>query len=224
MIVTDFDVAVVENDSHLSKWIVEQKTLAVADGFCRLFKQYIPEGGTVVDVGASLGDHTVTYSDMVGNAGIVHAFEPNPVAFECLRYNMRKRQNVVIYPIALGSYEAFGSVVENDNLGAAQVVLSTVGAILVKPLDLIGRHWTRLDFVKIDAEGFEPDIIQGARATLRRLRPALLVEINRPVLAARQLSPDDILRPLAELGYRVEPCDPKLTMDLEMVDVICVPK
>jgi len=223
MTITDFDVAIVENDSHLSQWIVSQKTLAVADGFCRLFQRYIPEGGVVVDVGASLGDHTTTYADMVGNAGVVHAFEPNPVAFECLRYNMRKRHNVCIYSCALGASEGRGDIVPNDNLGAAQVIFDSAGPVKIFALDTIARHWPRLDFVKIDAEGFEPDIIHGATATLRRLRPVLLVEINRPVLAARGKSPDDILKPLADLGYRVEPCDPKLTMDLEMVDVICVP-
>lgn len=223
MKITDFGVAVVAQDSHLSKWVQEQRTLAVAEGFCRLFTQYIPKGGVVVDVGASLGDHTITYSDMVGPLGSVFAFEPNPVAFECLAYNMRSRQNVSLWPVGLGSVAERCEVVPDENLGAAQLRQNPSGDVVVTTLDAALGWLPRLDWLKIDAEGFEPDIIAGAVATLRRCRPALLVEINRPILAARGKSPDDILRPLVDLGYRVQPCEPGLTMDMEMVDVLCLP-
>ncbi len=227
MKITDFGVAIIESDTHLSRWIQEQRTLAVADGFCRLFTPYIPKGGVVLDVGACLGDHTVTYADMVGPTGTVHAFEPNPEAYECLRHNTASRPNVHRHHTALGAGLALGSCVASNespnNLGATQFREGT-GGIPIQRLDAFAQHWSRVDFIKIDAEGYEPDIIAGAMETLRRLRPVLLVEINRPLLAARGKSDADILRPLAGLGYTVMPCEPHLSMDMEQIDILCLPR
>lgn len=228
MKITDFGVAIVESDSHLCKWVQEQRTLAVADAFCRLFTPYIPKGGVVMDVGACIGDHTVTYAEMVGPTGKVIAIEPNPVAYRCLVFNVREMLNVHPNNIALGA--VFGSVMSRNsptqpnNLGAARVTFisgSPRGTPLHRLDDAFGLD--RLDFIKIDAEGYEPDIIAGGMETLRRLRPVLLIEINRPILAERGKTDADIIEPLRALGYTIQPAEPHLSMDLPMIDVLCLP-
>lgn len=56
--------------------------------------------------------------------------------------------------------------------------------------------------IKIDVEGFEGEVLRGAAETLRRLRPALLVELHLSFLADRGVSPGDLLQPLVAEGYR----------------------
>lgn len=228
MKVTPFDVAIVESDSHLSRWIVEQRRLDVADPYCRLFTRHIPVGGVVVDIGACLGDHTLSYLNMVGQTGTVHAFEPNLIAFECLAYNMRKHKNAVLHSVALGSKSgrAFVSNHGEPNLGATRLAFTDMpqAPISVAALDDIAKDWARIDFMKIDAEGSEPEIIAGALNTLRRFKPVILIEINRPILEARGKTTGDIIAPLVSLGYDVSTAEPHHSFNLDQVDALCVHK
>ena len=228
MTITDFNVAIVEGDSHLSKWVLEHRRLDVQSVYCYLFQKYIPVGGVVVDVGACLGDHTVSYSEMVGENGRIHAYEPNIVAFECLAHNMLAYLNVVIHPFALGSKCGRGVIVNttSQNLGAAQISTRRDGCVHIATLDEQSATWElpRLDFLKIDAEGFEPDIIRGGIETIQRFRPVILVEVNRPILKKRGKKPSDILGPLIDLSYSVQPSEPHISMDSDTLDVLCLPK
>ncbi len=233
MKLTAFDVAIVEDDSHLSKWIVEHGRLDVQADFLKLFKHHIPEGGTVVDGGACLGDHTLTYSQFVGDKGHVHAFEPNPVAFECLAYNMKERANVTCHNVGLGDEFCMARVLhrpeQEKNLGANQLRPAIDGKIQVHRLDEIAgtdeyiKGFNRLDFMKIDAEGFEPLILDGAKETIKRCRPVMLIEVNKGVLVNQGFTEKDIYERLFKLGYTYRPCEPHLSLDLDMVDVICIP-
>lgn len=219
-------VAVAESDSHLSAWVEQQGTLAVAEGYCRLFAQYIPVGGVVLDIGACIGDHTITYSEMVGPLGRVYAFEPNPVAFECLSHNMLKCVNVLPLRIALGDRAGFGHTIQDANLGASQFSASgpaaTTGSTAMVTIDTF-MGLKRLDFIKIDAEGWEPEILRGGEQTIRRLRPAMLIEVNRPVLAKQGKTDRDIFDQLTALGYGWQPAEPHLSMELEMIDILALP-
>jgi FkbM family methyltransferase len=206
---------------------MEHGRLDVADQYCRLFTRHIPFGGVVVDIGACLGDHTLSYLNMVGPAGIVHAFEPNVIAFECLGYNMRNHQNVILHSIALGSKSgrAFVSNYGEPNLGATRLAFTDMpqAPITVAALDDIAKNWPRLAFMKIDAEGSEPDIIAGGLKTIRRLKPVILIEINRPILEARGKTTNDITGPLISLGYSIAPAEPHHSFKLDQVDALCIP-
>jgi len=222
MKLTSFNVAVVEGDTHLSKWIMEHGRLDIAEGFLSLFRRFIPDGGTVVDIGACLGDHTATYSKFVGPRGEVHAFEPNPVALECLEHNMKPYRNVIVHGEALGAFNGEVSIKTNDNLGMAQVIEGA--GIKLRTLDSKTSGWARLDFIKIDAEGYELDILIGAIQTITRFRPVMLIEVNRGILTKQGRSPDDVFRKLKNLGYSCLPAEKHLRLDMEQVDVLCLPR
>jgi len=74
-------------------------------------------------------------------------------------------------------------------------------AVNVMTLDFQFQMLTRLDFLKIDAEGFEAMILSGARQTLLRLRPTIFIEINPYMLAKFGFEPDDVYRRLENLNY-----------------------
>lgn len=224
MKITDFNVAIVENDTHLSKWIVEQRRLDVAhDQIMNGFAQHIPRGGCVIDVGASLGDHTATYSNLVGPDGLVIAYEPNPVAYECLAHNMRAYPNVAVLCVALGAQSRFVSIehATNHNLGMARVVArGGDGEIMMSTLDsdMLGRP--KVDFIKIDVEGYEPLVLAGARETLLRDHPVLLVEIQKEQLAKNGFGWMDVVRPLIAAGYDIQVQD-GMTFEDQQIDVLC---
>ena len=196
------DIAVIAGDM-LSQQVRDQRRLDVARETLMPLREYIPVDGVVIDVGAYIGDHTLTYSHFVGPNGRVYAIEPNPIALKCLRHNMRYRSNVVIMPIALGSRGAKADFIfDSGDVSACRLTNDDEGsAVNVMTLDFQFQMLTRLDFLKIDAEGFEAMILSGARQTLLRLRPTIFIEINPYMLAKFGFEPDDVYRRLENLNY-----------------------
>jgi FkbM family methyltransferase len=218
-------VAVVDGDTHLSKWIIEQRRLNVAKEYLDMFKHLIPRGGIVIDAGACLGDHTSTYSELVGPNGQVIAFEPNKLAYECLAHNMKAYPNVTPVNAALGRKTGTVGVEnhQNKNLGMARVVSG--GDVAMYALDdVIKPDSPRIEFIKMDIEGYEPDAIAGAMKTLARHRPVMLIEIQKEALALNGYTNSDIIDPLQSLGYDVKPAESWLNFDMVQIDVLCTPR
>lgn len=168
---------------------------------------YIPrEGDMVVDIGAGVGEFTLWCAD--AGARVV-ALEPDPAAFACLQRNCAPLADVRPLPHALWKERAnlrlhrtpdsIGSSLIED--GSGKALLADVEAW---PLDqlpaIIGLPV--IDFMKVDGEGVEPEILAGGIRTLRRTR-VISIDVGatdkRPNLAARVETILDSLnfRPLA---------------------------
>ena len=178
--------------------------------------RHLEPGDHVADVGANIGFFTVLAAKRVGSGGRVTAFEPAPAVQELLRASIaesRVEAQVELIPKAVsdtrgtvrlvfqgldqGSRNSGGSYLAPAGTDAA----STVVAETV-PLDEV--PFERLDLLKVDAEGAEPLVFRGARATLERHRPAILFELN-PLQLRRvaQCSAADVHDLLTGLGYEV---------------------
>lgn len=218
---------ILDGDPWISKWVEDLGRLdhdRTIDVLCDL----IPVGGVVVDAGAAIGDHTVFYGHKVGPRGRVLAFEPNPDAFACLVMNTCLQPWVEPFRIALsGDAHTIAMEYKPDNIWAS-CVKSVVapGGIPAMPLDyIVGiMDLQRLDFIKLDVEGFEPVVIQGALKSIRRFKPIIAAEINKGALARYSWIDDDIYRPLFELGYTRKMIDPNHTLDLPQFDCLFLPK
>jgi FkbM family methyltransferase len=203
MKLTDQGIAIIEGDNYLSADIIAQGRLDVAREALLPYKQYIPEGGVVLDIGACLGDYTATFSEFVGPEGTVHAFEPNPLVYECLEYNMRSYPNVHCHTAALGAEDkAVGMVQDHNNIGASYVQPGS--GMRMMPLDRVALYWGRIDFIKIDAEGCEPWVLEGAMHVLQLRKPVLLVEIDQRALSFQGFKPEDVHAQLDALSYTFE--------------------
>lgn len=215
-------IAVIDGDTHISAWVQEHGTLEIAKDMLLPFKQYIPEGGTVIDVGASIGDHTVTYAEWVGLKGLVAAFEVNPRAYECLQHNTKDLPQVL--PIKTGLSDVDGKVVlvELDNAGANYL---TTGKSKTKvPVTTLDSYeFKNVNFIKIDVEGYEVKVLEGARRTIEASRPAMLVEVNRGALERAGTSAKRLFEVLAELGYSMEITDNRIPWSDPQFDIICLP-
>jgi len=215
-------IYVLEKDSHLSRWIENHGRLDLADGQIAFFRQYIPPGGTVLDAGACIGDHTATYARLVGASGTVIACEPNPLAFECLKRNFEDDPRVRMLNFALSDALDQLSFHSEENAGASHV--SDKGEIAVRCITIDSLSLTHLNLIHLDCEGFEPRVLKGAENTIRRLRPAIVLEINHACLARYGSSESAVLGILAELGYEHRELEPHLNSTYPQRDIIALPK
>ncbi len=175
---------VIEGDTHISKWAEESGRLDHDQWLLPQILPLIPEGGTVVDVGAFIGDHTIAYARKVGRAGYVMAFEPNPIANECLRLNLIGHP-VEVHETPLSDKRQILELVPDQNAGASFYVAAPEGTKMSQSIggEISARlddvfMMAELDFIKIDAEGFELKILKGGANTLHKYRPKMLIEIN----------------------------------------------
>lgn len=141
-------------------------------------------GAVVMDVGANTGQHSLFFSR---RAAHVHAFEPWAPLCESIeeKIALNGLRNITVHRYGLGDKSGtipfFAPHDENHGSGSFVPEHSPGNREMLLPVvrgDEFGATLTRLDLVKIDVEGFEPEVIRGLRATLARLRPAVLFECS----------------------------------------------
>ena len=133
----------------------------------------------------------------------VHAFEINPKIYECMNYNLKQRNvtNVTTYPVGLGARKESVTIKTTNKSFSTHINPSQrEGNTPVMPLDFY--NLTDVDFIKIDAEGYEPFVAQGGIKTIERCQPIILYECkDHPQRYG--FHADSIRQILAPLGYRM---------------------
>jgi len=137
-----------------------------------------------LDVGANIGLSALLLSEIAPLAQI-HAFEPSPNTFEYLRKNIDTNlgaQAISLYKSAVGRENGQTQFVEDANTGASSHIAAN-GVGLEVPIIMIdsfveNSNFDAVDFIKIDVEGFETDVLSGARYTIFRFRPIVFLEFN----------------------------------------------
>lgn len=179
----------------------------------RLLERLDLAGKVVYDVGAFTGAYSLYFSRRVGTSGQVVAFEPQSQSFARLTRNLRDNciTNVLPLRVALGAESGarpiylLAHMYSTASLAdAARTPLRRcAGVTCVEPLDsLLGTlALPPPDFVKIDVEGLELDVLAGARATLQRLQPRLLVEVHGAGRRFKTAQIRHIAALLLPLGY-----------------------
>ncbi len=180
--------------------------------------QILKPGMTVLDVGANEGLYTLFSASRVGPAGRVVAFEPSSRERRKLQHNVTRNRlgNVTVVPSAVGSSEGtaalqiasgvhsghntLGALVYDDApaVGVEHVPVERLDAVI----DRLGV--ARVDVIKIDVEGAEMHVLEGARRTLAAQRPVLMVEANDEALRAQGASTEALFGFLrGELDYGI---------------------
>ncbi len=141
------------------------------------------EGWTCLDIGANVGAVTLALAKFVGRSGQVVSFEPGPPNLARLHANLAlnpdlmTRVEVIEAGVASEPGELWWSE-EKGNPGNALLGKSGTHRIPVIKIDdfVAERQIPKIDFMKIDVEGMELDVMRGARETLRRFHPTLYFE------------------------------------------------
>jgi FkbM family methyltransferase len=151
--------------------------------------QFINRPGTILEVGANVGSQTIALAKTAKTVGaVVMAFEPQPFVFQnlCANLALNGISNVAAWPFACAAEE--GSVwlphldySRSNNFGGisvqAEEIPEGVEVPCVRLDDMTGARGVRL--MKIDVEGFELQVLQGAQQILARDRPVLYVENDK---------------------------------------------
>lgn len=212
------EIAILENDTHISKWVEDSKRLDHDQNALPYILKHINEGDTVIDAGAFIGDHTVAYSKKVGENGKVIAFEPNPDAYACLEFNCKNFKNVLAVKAGLGRERCRASIELSNNAGASHLYPNG-GDIQILRLD--DWPFQQLNFIKIDCEGWEPEILYGAKELIKKFHPKMLIEINVNALNLRGYWPEHIFNFLDEYKYEYRNIYPKQKLEGAQYDIIC---
>ncbi len=220
-------IAVIEGDQWASRWIEEQGILDHDPTVSKVLEPLLEKGDTVIDVGAMLGAYSFGFKRAVGPRGRVIAYEPNPQSFECLKHNL---PDVECWNHALGRrYDEFGLEYwrEAQNPGAVRLVRNGgFSRTHMDTLDFDPNSLDRLDLLKIDVEGMEPDVIAGGMGTIKMFRPIIFLEINHPALKHYGYEWHHVIDPLTDMGYKPKFLDPRHNFreqDWSQLDLLMMP-
>jgi len=129
--------------------------------------------GTALDIGANVG---LWSRDLVDNFAKVVAFEPVAVFRECLEKNV-SGANFFISPLALGDHDTQATmIITEGNSGHSHLDPDTLGTGDVQVVKLDNLNMEDVDYIKIDCEGYEYRVLQGAEQTVKRCRPIMVIE------------------------------------------------
>jgi FkbM family methyltransferase len=188
----------------------------------RFVEQALRPGQHVVDVGAHIGFFAMHMARCVGPSGRVTAFEPFPGNADLLARSIaenRFEEFVRLHRAAVGARSSTGRLAfarETLNSGGAflvpdaaappaELATTTVPIVALDDIDLPRP----VAFVKMDVEGAEPFVVEGARRLLATDRPTILSEIHVAQLAAvAGRTPADFVAALASLGYECRTLTP----------------
>jgi len=147
----------------------------------RFFKIEMEE--VFIDLGAGIGKYSIIIGNMMGNKGKVIAIEPEPKNFKILKKNIELNSLTNVIPINLAcskNEEKHFFYLDNKGVQGHSLIKRTKikKIIKTKRLDNVLKDLKikKVDLMKIDVEGAEADVLEGARATLRKNHPKIIFE------------------------------------------------
>ena len=157
-------------------------------GLTGIMLEYLNKNDTLIDIGAHFGYFTLLGSTIVGGQGKVHSFEPIPTTYEILKTNTINKPNIKINCLALFSNNsqmpmmdlgtdksAYNSIVTDNSKNNSEALLN-VNTICLD--DYVNSNTIRPNFIKLDAEDAEYEVLMGAKKTLERFFPIISLEVG----------------------------------------------
>lgn len=173
-----------------------------------ILEALVPDDAMIAEVGTNIGASLLQMKLARPSAQVV-CFEPSARFLPILRRNIEVNgwSGVTVEEAVLASS------IENRKLFTNTSTASVVAAeydgheflfstsFTTTTLDVYFAQGERLDFLKVDTDGFDYDVLLGGRETLARLRPVLSFEFDRKLIDQAGRTPESLLSYLAELGY-----------------------
>lgn len=187
--------------------------------FDKAMDKYLKKGMLVFDIGANVGYYTSLFLNKVGESGKVIAFEPSKEAAEQIRNNYKNVSNSIVIEKALGNYKGtinFQKDISNLSSPSNRVLKEVkeinhfVEEVEIDTLDQYSKEFGIPNFLKIDVEGHELDVIQGAKETLSSYKlKHLFIEIHYSILErnGNKFAPLKIKNILKANGYKIKYLD-----------------
>lgn len=186
------------------RWLQALDTPRPIEHFLR---RYIKAGDTVIDAGANVGIFSMVAQLMAGPTGQVYAIEPHPTAFAFLLRHIKdnKVTNVKTFNVALGSAEGVVHFTDKrSDLDLNHVQVNGQGGIQVPVcrLDVLFDSVSRVNLLKIDVEGYEKMVLEGAQDLLHRI-DCILIEVEEDKCLMFGHSPTELLQIVRSAGFKI---------------------
>ena len=192
------------------------------ENLTKVFMTHLKTGMVFFDVGAHFGYYSLLGSMLVGNKGKVCAFEPSPTTFSMLNKNIENRPNTSAFNLAVFSknttlditdfgttYSAFNSIghgnIQDNIKSKIQISKSSIKTISID--SFIQGAGVIPDFIKIDAEGSELDILNGMKVTLKEYRPIVTLEVGDISGVGESTSSRKVVEHMLLYDYRCLECE-----------------
>ncbi len=183
----------------------------------KVLKEFIKPGMSVVDLGAHIGYMTLIMADLVGENGKVYAFEPNPKNFELLKLNssLNNYKNIILINKAV-SNKTGQDVLKMDYLNSGAHSLNSLNVPNFKGdevcIDTVSLddyfNGKNIDFIKMDVQGWEGQVLRGAKSVLKRRGILILMEFWPQAIQNTSINPAEVLRDLVN----------KYNFDIRIID------
>lgn len=201
---------------NLDRWFQTSAELSSNNSISSVL-QHLPRNGMLYDVGANVG--VVTAAALANHAHVV-AFEPHPTYRD---YLQRRFPDAKVYDYALGA--GFGTKMLHCDTGTnpgwntfvAEMADDTMEQIEVEVRPLDALEPMRMDVLKIDVEGAEADVIDGAKLSIQRLKPVIVMEVGWGRLHPEWDRQVAMMEWLISIGYGRVNYDVDGTMDVVLV-------
>jgi FkbM family methyltransferase len=195
-------------DGDLQEYAYHKNGKEWYEGEEALLRNYINPGFVILDIGANMGFLTCVFSKLTGEHGKVIAFEPSSRVFRKLEMaiSANNLKNTEAYNLGCGNENAERKLYSiNPSSGHSTLVPNAQSAKfapsetikIVSVDEFLIRKCRRIDFIKIDTEGYEPQVILGASGIIHRDFPALYFEIS----GAYRESSIEAISLLRNMGY-----------------------
>lgn len=201
-------------------------------------RRLLPRECTLFDVGANFGYYSLSICRILSGNCRIYAFEPSSLSYERLSRNIRMnslQDHIHAYRIALCDFSGTGYVLEwpGNSGGDAIALAGGDEPVALTTLDEFcqSEKVNKIDFIKIDVEGFEERVLRGAENSIHQFRPVMLVELNPPTLRRQNSSVESLVDRLKSHHYRLcvanrrrlEPLR-QLPHTLDYVNAFCFPE
>lgn len=168
-------------------------------------QKFINEDSTVIDIGANIGIHSVFFANLAPK-GMILSIEPQTTIYPILLHNIKKYNNIIPLNIAVDKNLNISQFfIAEDNAYSSlkdtkrKKIVNNQKTICL-PIDLIIDIFKKVDFVKIDVEGFETNVVLSMRKLLERDKPVVFVEIYRGLNS--NPDPQSTIDILIDMGYQ----------------------
>lgn len=161
----------------------------------KVFEKHIKTGDTVIDVGANIGSLTLAAAELVGTQGKVICFEPSPRFADIIKNNINLNNLsafVFLQPVALGKETHtvyLNEQVADDTTNHIDTFGTPVSQVT---LDSCTEGLVKVNFLKIDVEGYELEVLKGSDATLKKTK-CIYIEFISDNLLQTSADPEEII-------------------------------
>jgi FkbM family methyltransferase len=194
----------------------------------------------VIEVGSNNGHFTIEFAELVGDKGRVFAYEPQRIIFQqlCCNLFLNGIDNVFANQIAIGNEKGvmkfeyadyfFNGSVNFGDVSVYDDKKSKINSFEEVKSDMLDSYdFNEVKVLKIDVQGYESNVINGALKTIQKHRPYIFIEIEEECLIKFGSSEQELIKMIEDLDYVVKRFQvgiPYTSTSGYCLDCVCIPK